>query len=95
MLGLPIPASRSPPGALEAYQIKEVVTAQGVYTYDQAAGYYSYKPHSKIAAEARDAHSEFLKQLDEKDWQRHVQSYELGTQRLKALSGYFWRRWWW
>lgn len=95
VLGLPLTAARSP-AALEAYHIKEIVTAKGVYTYEASGGDYSYKPYSQLAAEAQGKRDEFLKGLEAQDWKRRVESYERGTERLRALSGYFWRPWgWW
>jgi hypothetical protein len=93
VLGLPIPASRSP-GSMAAYQIKEIVTAKGLYSYDQSKGEYTYKAHSQLAAEAKAARDEYWKQVDEKQWSRRKEAYKLGTDRLRALSAYFWRRWW-
>jgi hypothetical protein len=92
-VGLPIPASRSP-AALEPYQLKEIITAKGVYTYDQSKQDYTYKSHGALAAEAKAARDEYWKQVDEQYWQRRKESYQLGTERLRALSGYFWRSWW-
>jgi pSer/pThr/pTyr-binding forkhead associated (FHA) protein len=94
VLGLPMPPSRSP-GMMEAYHIKEIVTSKGVYTYDQSKQDYLYKSHFELASEAKAARDEYWKQVDEKQWQRRKESYKLGTERLRAVYGYVWRRWWW
>jgi hypothetical protein len=92
-VGLPIPSSRSPV-ALEPYQLKEIVTAKGVYTYDQSKQDYAYKSYGDLAADAKAARDEYWRQVDEKYWQRRKESYQLVTDRLQALRPYFWWRWW-
>jgi hypothetical protein len=94
VLGLPMPPNHSP-GMLEAYHIKEILTAKGVYTYDQSKQDYLYKSHYDLASEAKAARDEYWKQVDEKQWQRRKESYQLVTNRLRALAPYYWRRWWW
>jgi FHA domain len=93
-VGLPLPVSQSP-DSVPAYHLKEVVTAKGVYTYDDKAGDYSFKAHSQLAAEAKEKRDEYWRQVDEKQWQRRKESYQLVTNRLRALAPYYWRRWWW
>jgi FHA domain len=93
VLGLPGAGSQAPP-PMAAYQLKEIVTVKGTYTYDQSAQDYTFKPYTQLAAEAREKHDEFLRQLDEKQWERRKEAYKLGTDRLRAMAPYFWRRWW-
>jgi hypothetical protein len=93
-IGLPLPASKAP-AALPAYHLKEIITAKGVYTYDDAKQEYTYKSHFELAQDAKAKRDEYWKQVDEKQWQRRKESYELVTNRLKALAPYYWRRWWW
>ena len=83
VLGLPMPRSNSP-GMLEAYHIKEIITSKGVYTYDQAKEDYVYHSHSDLAQEAKAARDEYWKQVDEKQYQRRKESYQLVTDRLRA-----------
>jgi hypothetical protein len=94
-VGLPLPVSQSP-DSVPAYHFKEVVTAKGVYTYDDKAGDYSFKAHLQLATEAKEKRDEYWRQVDEKQWQRRKESYELVTNRLRALAPYLWRPWrWW
>lgn len=93
-VGLPLPASKSP-DSMPAYHLKEVITAKGLYTYDDKAGDYSFKSHGELAADAQAKRDEYWKQVDEKQWQRRKESYQLVTNRLRALAPYYWRRWWW
>jgi hypothetical protein len=93
-VGLPLPASRSP-GALPAYHFKEIVTSKGVYTYNESKHDYDFKAHAEIAAAIKAATDKFWKEREEKEHQRRVESYKLGTERVRALAGLYWRRWWW
>jgi hypothetical protein len=93
-VGLPVPASQSPE-SIPAYHFKEIVTAKGVYTYDDQQKDYVFKAHSELAAEAKAKRDEFWKQREQQQYDRRVKAYELGTERLKALAPYFWGRWWW
>jgi hypothetical protein len=94
-VGLPLPASKSP-GALPAYHLKEISTANGVYTYNEAKHDYDFKPHTQIAAEIKAATNEAWRQYEEKQYQRRVEVYKLGTERFKAFAGlYAWHWWWW
>jgi len=93
-LGLPVPFSKSP-SAIPHYLIEEVVTAQGVWSYNDGKKAYTCQLHKDLAAEAQKQRDEYWKQRDLQQWDRRVKSYELGTERLKALAPYFWRPWWW
>jgi hypothetical protein len=93
-VGLPLPASKSPT-AIPAYHLKELITAKGVYTYDDKKQDYDYKSHGQLATEAKEKRDEYWRQVDEKQWARRKESYQLVTNRLKALAPYYWRRWWW
>jgi hypothetical protein len=92
-VGLPIPSSRSP-DMLEPYQLKEIVTAKGVYTYDPSKQEYGYKSYGTMAAEAKAARDEYWEKVDQKYWDRRKESYQLVTDRLRALRPYFWWNWW-
>jgi pSer/pThr/pTyr-binding forkhead associated (FHA) protein len=94
VLGLPLPASQAP-ASIPAYQFKEIVTAKGVYTYDSSKQDFSYKSHADLAAAAREARDEFWRKDEEKWYKRRKESYQMATDRLKALAPYYWRRWWW
>jgi pSer/pThr/pTyr-binding forkhead associated (FHA) protein len=93
VLGLPGAGSQSPP-PMEAKYLAEVVTAKGIYTFDQSTMDYTFKPYSQLAAEAKVKRDEYWDKVDEKQWQRRKESYQLVTDRLHALWPYFWRRWW-
>jgi len=93
-VGLPLPASKAP-GAIPAYHLKEIVTAKGVYTYDDTKQEYTYKSHYRLATEAKERRDEYWRQVDEKEYQRRKEAYELGTNRLGALAAYFGGRWMW
>ena len=79
------PAESQPRRRWRRTSFKEIVTAKGVYTYDQSKQDYSYKSHYDLAAEAKAARDEYWKQVDEKQWQRRKESYKLGTDRLRAV----------
>jgi hypothetical protein len=93
-IGLPLPASKAP-GAIPAYHLKEIVTAKGVYTYDDARQDYTYKSHYQLATEAKEKRDEYWRQVDEKQYERRKEVYGLVTDRFRALAPYYWRRWWW
>jgi len=94
-VGLPLPASRSPQ-ALPAYHFKEIVTSKGVYAYDDQKQDFVYKSHTQFAQEAKEATDKYWEEWRKKNWDRRVQEYQLGTERLKALAPLFWRPWsWW
>lgn len=93
-IGLPIRLSQSP-NAIPAYHFKEIVTSKGVYTYDNDKHEFSYKSHGQLAAEAKAAIDEHWRKVDEKIWARRVQTYQLTTERVRALSSYYGRVWWW
>ena len=89
-----MPASQSPE-SIPAYHFKEIVTAKGVYTYNEQKLGYDFKPHTQIAAEIKAATDEKWKQYEQTQYQRRVDAYKLGTERVHALAGLYWRRWWW
>jgi len=94
-VGLPLPASRSPQ-ALPAYHFKEIVTSKGVYAYEDQKQDFVYKSHTQFAQEAKEATDKYWEEWRKKNWDRRVQEYQLGTERLKALAPLFWRPWsWW
>jgi pSer/pThr/pTyr-binding forkhead associated (FHA) protein len=93
-IGLPIPSSRSPQ-AIPAYHFKEVVTTKGVYTYDESKQDYVFKSHTDYARETKEATDKYWADWRQKNWDRRVQEYQLGTERVKALAPLFWSRWWW
>lgn len=93
-VGLPIRLSQSP-NSIPAYHFKEIVTSKGVYTYDNDKHEFSYKSHGQLAAEAKAAIDEHWRKVDEKIWARRVQTYQLTTERVRALSSYSGRVWWW
>ena len=49
---MPIPQSEAPE-TIPAYHIQEIVTSQGVYTYDPNRKDFTFKSHAQFAAEAR------------------------------------------
>lgn len=94
-VGLPLPLSRSPQ-SLPAYHFKEVVTSKGVYAYDDQKQDFVYKSHTQFAQEAKDATDKYWEQWRKNNWDRRVQEYQLGTERLRALAPLFYRPWgWW
>jgi hypothetical protein len=93
VIGLPNAAGQSPP-PMDAYQLKAIWTVKGVYTYDQSKQDYNFASRADLAADAKEKRDQMFKDMDKKDWDRHVQSYELGTERLKALASAY-RHWWW
>jgi hypothetical protein len=94
-VGLPLPMSRSPQ-ALEAYHFKEIITSKGVYAFDEQKREFVYKSHVEFAQEAKNATDKYWEDWRQKNWDRRIQSYQLGTERLRALAPLFWaRRWWW
>lgn len=94
-VGLPLPASRSP-DSLDAYHFKEIVTPKGVYTYSEQKQDYEYRSHIEIARAAKDANDKGWEAYRQKNWDRRVQEFQLGTERFKALAPLFWswRTWW-
>jgi hypothetical protein len=93
-VGLPLPESRSPQ-AIPAYHFKEIVTSKGVYAYDDQKQDFVYKSHTEFAREAKEANDKYWEEWRKKNWDRRVQEYQLGTERLKAIAPLFWGRWWW
>lgn len=93
-LGLPIPESQAP-GAIPAYHIKKIITSKVVYNYDESKQDYTYKPLTEYAAEAKAARDEFTRQYYEKEWAKRKESYQLVTERVRALAPLYWRHWWW
>ena len=49
---MPIPQSEAPE-TIPAYHIQEIVTSQGVYTYNPNRKDFTFKSHAQFAAEAR------------------------------------------
>jgi hypothetical protein len=93
-VGLPLAMSQSP-GAIPAYHFKEIITAKGVYTFNESTQDFIYKAHSQLAAEAKEKRDEYWRQVDEKEWQRRKEAYQLATERFTGLASYAGRSWWW
>jgi hypothetical protein len=91
-IGLPVPYSESPQ-AIPAANFQRIITSQGTYSYDDKGKDYTYKTHAQVAQEAqaqKDAAGQaYYKQL----WDRDVQSYQLQTDRVRALQPYYTSFW--
>jgi hypothetical protein len=93
-VGLPLSGGQSP-ASIPAYHFNQIITAKGLYTFDGPTQDFVYKAHSQLAAEAKEKRDEYWRQVDEKEWQRRKEAYQLATDRFTGLASYAGRSWWW
>jgi hypothetical protein len=88
VVGLPVAAADSPQ-TIPAGNVRDVVTAGGVYTYDAQAKGYGYQSHAQIADAARTARDAAGQAYYQQEWDRTLQMRLLQSSGLQALQGNF------
>jgi hypothetical protein len=91
-IGLPIPLSESP-ADIPAANFQRIITSQGIYTYDAKGKAYTYTTHAQIAKTAQAERDAAGKAYYKQQWERDVQQYQLGTDRIAAMRPYFTSYW--
>jgi hypothetical protein len=91
-IGLPIPQYESP-ADIPAANFQRIITSQGIYTYDAKAKAYTYKTHAQNVQAAQAERDTAGKAYYKQQWDRDVQSYQLGTDRVAAMRPYFTSYW--
>jgi hypothetical protein len=81
LVGLPTPVSDSPQ-SIPAGNLREIITSQGVYTYDAPSKNYAYKSNVQIADALRARRDAASDAYYQQQWDRTIQT------RLLQSSGY-------
>jgi hypothetical protein len=87
-VGLPVPTADSPQ-VIPASNFQEIVTSEGVYTYDPAARNFNYQTHAQIAQAAQQQRDAAGQASYQQLWNRHVQEYQLYTNAIHAAQPYY------
>jgi hypothetical protein len=91
-IGLPVPYPDSP-AAIPAGNFQRIITSEGVYTYDAQAKDYTYQTHAQIAQAAQAQKDAAGQAYYKQQWDRDVQTYQLQTDRVRAMQPYFGSFW--
>jgi len=91
-LGLPVPPGESP-ASIPASNFQQIVTTEGVYTYNPAGKNFTYETHVAIA-QAQDAKNlAEMKASNIADWQRRMQEYQIKNPPPVAMNPYYSASW--
>jgi hypothetical protein len=87
-LGLPIPQSESPE-TIPAYHIQDIITSEGVYSYDEKKKDYTFKSHAQFAEEARRQRDAWGQAYYDREWARRQFEYALRHPPLTLMLPYY------
>jgi hypothetical protein len=91
-LGLPVPPAESP-ASIPASNFQQIVTTDGVYTYDPAAKNFTYETHAAIAQATDAKNLAEMKASNIADWKRRMQEYQIKNPPPVAMNPYYSASW--
>lgn len=91
-LGLPVPPRESPT-SIPASNFQQIVTTEGVYTYNPAAKNFTYQTHVAIAQATDAKNLAEMKANNLADWNRRMQEYQIKNPPPVAMNPYYSASW--